>query len=96
MHAFTLTSLLDANAPRSDAPALVRGDETLTYGDLIQRSDDLARRLVGIGVRRGDRVCLHLPKSIDEAVLTYAIARAGAVVVNINAIVTIRQLRHAA
>ena len=95
MHAFTLTSLLEANAPRSDAPALIRGEETLTYGDLIQRSDDLARRLVGIGVKRGDRVCLHLPKSIDEAVLSYAIARAGAVVVNINAIVTVRQLRHA-
>ena len=95
MHAFTLTSLLDANAARGNAPALVRGDETVNYDQLIARSDDLARRLKGLGVKRGDRVCLHLPKSIDEAVLTYAIARAGAVVVNINAIVTLRQLRHA-
>ena len=90
-----MTSLLDTNAAHGSAPALARGDETITYDQLIERSEDLARRLKQLGVKRGDRVCLHLPKSIDEAVLTYAIARAGAVVVNINAIVTLRQLRHA-
>ena len=95
MHPFTLTSLLDANAARGDAPALVRGDETMSYAELIKRSHNLARRLAQLGVKRGDRVCVHLPKSIDEAVLTYAIARAGAVNVNVNAIVTVRQLRHA-
>ncbi len=95
MHPFTLTSLLDANAARGGAAALERGEELVTYEELIARSEDWARRLVRLGVKRGDRVCIHLPKSIDEAVLTYAIARAGAVVVNINAIVTVRQLRHA-
>lgn len=95
MHPFTLTSLLDANVARGGALALVRGEEAVTYDELIERSCDLALRLMKLGVKRGDRVCLHLPKSIDEAVLTYAIARAGAVVVNINAIVTLRQLRHA-
>ncbi len=73
----------------------MRGDEIVCYDELIERSHDMARRLVQLGVGRGDRVCLHLPKSIEEAVLTYAIARAGAVAVNINAIVTVRQLRHA-
>jgi len=95
LHPFTLTSLLDANAPRGDAPALIRGDQTLSYAELIARSEDLAQRLVRLGVAKGDRVSLHLPKSVEEAVLTYAIARAGAVVVNVNAIVTLRQLRHA-
>lgn len=95
MHPFTVPSLLDANALRGNAPALIRGDETVSYAELIERSNDLARRLVQLGVKRGDRVCLHLPKSINEAVLSYAIALAGAVVVNINAIVTVRQLRHA-
>lgn len=95
MHPFTLTSLLDANAPRGSATALIRGDETVTYGELIERSTELARRLVRLGIRRGDRVCIHLPKSIDEAILTYAVARAGGVVVNVNALVTTRQLHYA-
>ena len=95
MHPFTIPSLLDSNTPRGHATALVRGDAVVRYDELIERSRDLARRLAGLGVRRGDRVCLHIPKSIDEAVLTYAISRAGAVVVNVNSIVTVRQLRHA-
>lgn len=95
MQPFTVPELLASNLGRGAAPALVRADETVTYAELDERSRAAAARLRALGVTRGDLVCLHVPKSIDEVVLTYAISRLGAVVVNINVIVTTRQLRHA-
>ena len=46
-----------------EAAAVVWKGETLTYGRLEEVSNQLARMLAGGGCRRGDRVCLLLPKS---------------------------------
>ncbi len=47
---------------RPDATALVMEDERLTYGELEEESNRLARLLVESGCRRGDRVCIFQPK----------------------------------
>ena len=47
---------------RPDAVALVFEDERLTYGQLEQESNRLARLLVDSGVGRGDRVSIFQPK----------------------------------
>ena len=46
-----------------EAAALVMKGERITYGRLEEISNQLARMLIDGGCRRGDRVCLLLPKS---------------------------------
>jgi amino acid adenylation domain-containing protein len=49
---------------RPDSVALVHGNERMTYGELERASNQLAATLQRHGCRRGDRVCLLMPKSI--------------------------------
>src|SRR5579864_375417 len=48
---------------RPEATAIVLKGERMTYGRLEEISNQLARMLIEGGCRRGDRVCLLLPKS---------------------------------
>jgi amino acid adenylation domain-containing protein len=50
---------------RPEACALVCNGQRATYGELEQMSNRLARALKAAGCRRGDRVALLLPKSIQ-------------------------------
>jgi len=58
----TLGDLLDEIAARHPGrEAVVFRDQRLTYRELTARVDLLARALLGLGVRHGDRVALLLP-----------------------------------
>ncbi len=65
-------------------PAIVDGERSISYGELDDRSDELARLLVGLGVQPGDRVGLHLEKSIEALTGIYAILKAGAAYVPLD------------
>ena len=86
--------LLDQNLDESgrDRVALVEGTQRVTYGELAARVESLASWLTAQGVKRGDRVGIHLLKSIEEVVATFAIARVGGVFVNVNHQRTLDQL----
>lgn len=91
----TIWDLLASNVPgRAERPALTAGATTVPYAELVQRAEACAAWLADRGVRPGDRVGIHLPKSVEEAVATFAAARLGAVFVNIHAQSTPRQLAH--
>lgn len=62
---------------------IVHGGGSLTYGTWDRRSDEVARGLVGRGVRRGDRVALLFDNArwTDFAVCYLATHKAGAVAV---------------
>ncbi len=95
MLTFTVYDLLGKNlGARSAHPAVVLGERTVTYAELGRRVDGLASWLEERGVRRGDRVGIHLRKCVEEIVATFAIARIGAVFVNINYGRTVRQVQH--
>jgi amino acid adenylation domain-containing protein len=47
---------------RPDSPAVVMGEERLTYGELEAESNRLARLLREAGCVPGDRICLFVPK----------------------------------
>lgn len=84
--ATTLGDLVDRQAAeRRDAEAVVFPDARATYRELSERSTWLARGLVGLGVRRGDRVGILLPASVDLLALLFAAAKVGAVAVPVNA-----------
>lgn len=69
---------------RPSSPALVFDREVLTYGDLADRSGRLAGALARRGVGRGDLVAVMLHNRPEMAVVQYALARLGAVIVPIS------------
>ena len=56
----------------------------LTYSALLAESGRAARALMGLGVRKGDRVGIWSPNNAEWVVTQYAAARAGAILVNVN------------
>lgn len=60
------------------------GSERLTYGDLEERSNQLARLLLGCGVGRGDRVGLLQAKAPPAIVSMLATLKAGAIYVPVD------------
>jgi amino acid adenylation domain-containing protein len=68
---------------RPDAIAVVM-DETLTYGQLEQASNRLARLLRAAGCEQGDRVCLFQPKSPYAIVGMLGVLKAGCAYVPVD------------
>ena len=85
MLTFTVQDLLAKNIPaNANRVAVVSKGKSVTYGELSERVETTAAWLHAAGVKRGDRLGIHLPKSVEEIVATFAVARIGAVFVNIN------------
>ncbi|WP_237307942.1 non-ribosomal peptide synthetase [Streptomyces alboflavus] len=60
-----------------DRLAVVSGEQELTYQELDERANRLARVLTAHGVRRDSVVGLALPRSADQVVAVIAILKAG-------------------
>ncbi|MBG0854462.1 AMP-binding protein [Streptomyces spinoverrucosus] len=76
----TLWELLDHRARLTpDRPVLLQDDRTLTFGTLRDRAERTAAGLYGMGVRPGTVVAWQLPTRIETAVLSFALARLGAI-----------------
>lgn len=75
-----------------DKLALVTNDRELTFAALDRLVDDLAAGMMSIGVRRGDRVVLHLSNGWRWVVAYYAIARCGAIIVPANVMLTSEEI----
>jgi amino acid adenylation domain-containing protein len=69
---------------RPEATAVVWRDQATSYGELEQASNRLARALVAIGCRRGDRVGLLLPKSTQALVAMFATLKADCIYVPVD------------
>ncbi len=74
----------DAARQRPDAPALVCGDESLSYREYAACAAALARELDEAGIGAGARVALLMGNSIDIAIATFGVQAAGAQVVPLN------------
>ncbi|WP_157556679.1 condensation domain-containing protein, partial [Nocardia acidivorans] len=68
-----------------DGPALVWGDEAVTYQELDARSSRLARVLIAHGSGPGAGVLVHLERGVEQAVATWAVLKAGAMLVPLAA-----------
>jgi amino acid adenylation domain-containing protein len=69
---------------RPNAIAVTLGSSSLTYGELDSASSRLAWHLLKAGCRRGDRICLLLPKSPAAVVAMLGVLKADAVYVPID------------
>ena len=64
-------------AVRGDAPALLDENRALTYRDLNQRANAVARCLLAHGFRRGSTALINMPRSFDLAVMCLGVLKAG-------------------
>ncbi|OGO02947.1 MAG: hypothetical protein A2Y91_01510, partial [Chloroflexi bacterium RBG_13_54_8] len=57
--------------------ALAKGEQRLTYREMREKANQLGHALLGMGLRKGDRVGTLFPNSIESALLDYGLAKAG-------------------
>lgn len=86
--------ILDRVAAHGDRPALLRGDESVSYADLADRVLGVASALAALGIEPGDRVAVYLNKRIEAVVSYFAASCGGAVFVPVNPVLKAPQVRH--
>ncbi len=88
-----LASIVTASAARdAAAPAVRLGGQTLTYGELDDRSARLAALLRERGMEPGDRVGVMLPNVLEFPIVYYGVLRAGGIVVPMNVLLKRREI----
>ena len=91
---FILHQAIDRSAERyADRPAFRFLDTTLSYAELVDRANKLARVLIDEGIKRGDRVGIFLHKSLESPVAVYGIMKAGAAYVPLDPATPASRLR---
>lgn len=82
---YTLYQTVDQAAERHpEKDAFCFRSETLSYGVLSQRTNQLAHVLIRSGVMPGDRVAIYLSKCLECAVAIHGIMKAGAAYVPLD------------
>ncbi len=76
-----------------DQIALTDGTATSTWAEADLRVGRLAARLRACGVGAGDRVGVHLRKSVDSFVAVHAVLRSGAVMVPLDPLAPVEPVR---
>ncbi len=88
-------SLLSANAVRFPRKiALVQDERRISYADLNHRVNQIANKLFGLDLRKGDKASLYLSNSIEFAETYFALSKLGVVVVPINFRIKGKELLH--
>jgi acyl-CoA synthetase (AMP-forming)/AMP-acid ligase II len=81
----TLPALLrQAAQKRPTHPAIVDGGTTLSYAELFERSQAVARALVAVGVQHGDRVAIWAPNLHEWILAACGTHAVGAILVPLN------------
>jgi malonyl-CoA/methylmalonyl-CoA synthetase len=89
-------NLFETIRSRIASPArlfIVKADGTiLSYGDMLERTAQMANALVLAGVEPGDRVAVQVEKTVENLLLYLATLRAGAVYLPLNTAYTLTEL----
>ncbi|NKF30625.1 AMP-binding protein, partial [Pseudomonas sp. BGM005] len=91
----SLAELLEKSCARyADRTVFSSMGKAMSYRELEDQTRKVAAWLQSIGLEKGDRVAVMMPNVLQNPVATYAILRAGFVVVNVNPLYTPRELEH--
>jgi len=74
-------NLVKTAEKKPEATALYFGHETISYGELLARTNRLANALRGLGVEKGSKAAILLRNVPEFAVSYYAVLALGATVV---------------
>jgi len=84
MNALLQRTVASQAEQRGDATAVVYQNSRLTYRELDRASTQLAKLLREVGCKRGDRVCLLMPKSLPAIISILGILKADCAYVPID------------
>jgi long-chain acyl-CoA synthetase len=91
----TMHAALEKTAHKCpDLTALIFKDAKMSFRDCNAAVDRFAAALQGLGVKKGDRVAVHLPNCPQFPISYYAVLRIGGIVVPCNPVYTAREMRH--
>ncbi len=87
-------ALQKACAAYRELPAITFGGQTVTYAQVAQEVETLARKLQGLGVGAGDQVAFILPNSFELVYSFFAPSALGAVIVPLNPVYRQKEFQH--
>ncbi|MFB0533203.1 MAG: AMP-binding protein, partial [Desulfatiglandales bacterium] len=90
----TLVEMLEKNAKKvPDKTAIIFHDSKINYWEFNEAVNRLANYFLAMGLKKGDRVGLMLPR-VPELVISFmAVAKAGGIVVPINSELTAEEIK---
>jgi len=77
-----------------DHTALIFNNAKIAFREYNEAVDRFAAALQGLGVKKGDRVAVHLLNCPQFPIAYYAVLRIGGIVVPCNPVYTAREMRH--
>jgi len=91
----TMSECLKETATKyPDHPAMLFKGNRISFREFDDLVDRLAASLQKLGVKKGDRVAVHLPNCPQFPISYYAALRAGAIVVPCNPVYVAREMEH--
>ncbi|GAB3897599.1 AMP-binding protein [Spirosoma agri] len=92
----SLAALIDEGCQRfRDRPAYACMGKQLTYGELDSLSKQFASFLQNdLGLKKGDRLAIQMPNTLQYPVAMFGALRAGLAIVNTNPLYTSREMQH--
>src|SRR5215470_11029003 len=85
VQAFTVYDLIERGARlHGAAPAVIQGEQVISFHEFRERVDRLAAGLVALGIARGDRICILAQNDAAYVDLYGACARQGIIAYPIN------------
>jgi fatty-acyl-CoA synthase len=81
--------------PDREALVVRHQDARLTYSELNEQVDRLARALLAAGIEKGDRLGIWAPNCAEWVLVQFASAKAGAILVNVNPAYRTSELEYA-
>lgn len=88
------TLLDDAAEKYGDLPAVNFEGAKMTWSEILDSANKMAKGLQGLGLKKGDKVGLFLPNCPYFIISYYAVLKAGGTVVNFNPLYAERELVH--
>lgn len=88
-------TLLDQTAARvPNRVAIIFGGMELTYSELLNLCDRFAAALVSLGVKKGDKVAIHLPNCPQFAIAYYGALKTGATFTPVSPLLSPGEVEH--
>ncbi len=83
-----ITDVMDSHGKwRAKKPAVICGDQRISWGEFNRRINRVANGLIGRGLRKGEKVSLLTTNRLEALEVLFGVVKAGGVIVPLSAMV---------
>ncbi len=92
----SIVQIIEESTKRfADKPAYTNMGESLTFDRIAKMSDDFASFLQNeLKLKKGDRIAIQMPNTLQYPVALFGALKAGVIVVNTNPLYTTKEMEH--